>query len=76
MLQEASVPILSNKQCQEWLPEYNFTERMLCAGFAEGGVDSCQVWTAQCMSSHCFIYLVLLTVSRNNMCTAGRHANA
>ncbi|XP_043077327.1 enteropeptidase [Puntigrus tetrazona] len=42
VLQQAVVPILNNKQCQEWLPEYNFTERMLCAGYAEGGVDSCQ----------------------------------
>ncbi|XP_052392245.1 enteropeptidase isoform X8 [Carassius gibelio] len=42
VLQEAVVPILSNKQCQEWLPEYSFSERMLCAGYADGGVDTCQ----------------------------------
>ncbi|TRY93111.1 hypothetical protein DNTS_007755, partial [Danionella cerebrum] len=42
LLQEAVVPLLNNTQCQEWLPEYNLTDRMICAGFAEGGVDSCQ----------------------------------
>ncbi|XP_051533716.1 enteropeptidase-like [Myxocyprinus asiaticus] len=42
VLQQAVLPLLNNTQCQKWLPEYNITERMVCAGYAEGGVDSCQ----------------------------------
>ncbi|XP_056140347.1 enteropeptidase [Lampris incognitus] len=42
VLQEAQVPLLSQVQCQNQLPEYNITASMVCAGLPEGGVDSCQ----------------------------------
>ncbi|KAJ7304138.1 hypothetical protein JRQ81_011666 [Phrynocephalus forsythii] len=43
MLQEASVPIISNSVCNS--PEYynnQIKPRMFCAGFAAGGIDACQ----------------------------------
>ncbi|XP_032535245.1 enteropeptidase [Chiroxiphia lanceolata] len=42
ILQEAEVPLISNEKCQQWMPEYNITENMLCAGYDTGGIDSCQ----------------------------------
>ncbi|XP_014739103.1 PREDICTED: enteropeptidase isoform X1 [Sturnus vulgaris] len=42
VLQEAEVPLLSNEKCQQWMPKYNITENMLCAGYDVGGIDSCQ----------------------------------
>ncbi|XP_023799523.1 enteropeptidase isoform X2 [Cyanistes caeruleus] len=42
VLQEAEVPLLSNEKCQQWLPKYNITENMLCAGYEMGGIDSCK----------------------------------
>ncbi|XP_064379657.1 enteropeptidase [Dromaius novaehollandiae] len=42
ILQDAEVPLITNKKCQQWMPEYNITENMICAGYDEGGVDSCQ----------------------------------
>ncbi|XP_073334998.1 enteropeptidase [Pagrus major] len=42
VLQEAEVPLVAQDQCQRWLPEYKITSSMLCAGYAEGGIDSCQ----------------------------------
>ncbi|XP_029794544.1 enteropeptidase [Suricata suricatta] len=42
ILQEANVPLLSNEKCQQQMPEYNITENMVCAGYEEGGIDSCQ----------------------------------
>ncbi|KAF6739989.1 Enteropeptidase [Oryzias melastigma] len=43
VLQEAEVPLVDQEECQRLLPEYTFTSSMLCAGYPEGGVDSCQV---------------------------------
>lgn len=43
VLQQAEVPLVLQQQCQDWLPEYTITSSMLCAGFPEGGVDTCQV---------------------------------
>lgn len=43
VLQQAEVPLVRQEQCQDWLPEYTITSSMLCAGFPEGGVDTCQV---------------------------------
>ncbi|XP_074466647.1 enteropeptidase-like [Sebastes fasciatus] len=42
VLQEAQVPLLVQDQCQLQLPEYTITSSMLCAGYPEGGVDSCK----------------------------------
>ncbi|NWV30981.1 ENTK Enteropeptidase, partial [Grantiella picta] len=42
ILQEAEVPLISNEECQQWMPKYNITENMLCAGYDIGGIDSCQ----------------------------------
>lgn len=43
ILQEAEIPLITNEKCQQQLPEYNITQRMMCAGYEQGGVDSCQV---------------------------------
>lgn len=41
-LQCVEVPVLSDKECEN---SYSgkITERMVCAGYLEGGKDSCQV---------------------------------
>ncbi|XP_076843148.1 enteropeptidase-like [Brachyhypopomus gauderio] len=41
-LRQAVLPILGSALCQDWMPEYHITERMVCAGYADGGHDSCQ----------------------------------
>jgi secreted trypsin-like serine protease len=38
-LQEVSLPIVSDQVCRENI--WGITEKMLCAGFAEGGKDAC-----------------------------------
>lgn len=45
-LQQASVPIVSNAQCEQWYDESSgdsdwITENMLCAGREQGGRDAC-----------------------------------
>ncbi|KAK9505040.1 hypothetical protein O3M35_009190 [Rhynocoris fuscipes] len=43
-LQELEVPIMSNDECRKTGYMRNqITDNMLCAGFKEGGKDSCQV---------------------------------
>lgn len=41
-LQQATVPIVSHDTCQAAYPDYNITPRMMCAGYASGGIDACQ----------------------------------
>ncbi|MFT7800317.1 enteropeptidase [Arapaima gigas] len=42
VLQQAGLPLVGRPRCQELLPQYNITDRMVCAGYLQGGVDSCQ----------------------------------
>ncbi|KAF4524044.1 hypothetical protein B566_EDAN018120 [Ephemera danica] len=42
VLQEVTVPILSNTKCSSFYGTSQITDNMLCAGFKEGGRDSCQ----------------------------------
>lgn len=49
-LQCVEVPILSDKECDDSYPG-KITERMVCAGYLEGGKDACQVSIQNC-SSH------------------------
>ena len=41
-LQEANVPIVAQQTCQEAYKNKKITPRMLCAGYAKGGIDACQ----------------------------------
>ena len=49
LLNWAEVPLISNEVCNKWL-DYNFgvdyphvdvEDSMMCAGYEEGGIDSC-----------------------------------
>ncbi|MDM8528209.1 trypsin-like serine protease, partial [Anaerolineales bacterium HSG24] len=41
VLMEAEVPIVTNNTCNEAYSDIQITDNMLCAGFDEGGVDTC-----------------------------------
>lgn len=41
-LQKAAVRVLSEQACRRFYP-VQISSRMLCAGFPQGGVDSCSV---------------------------------
>lgn len=41
-LSAANVPIINTPKCQNLYPNSKITERMICAGYVEGGIDSCQ----------------------------------
>ena len=41
-LREAKVPIIGRSKCMEMYSASGITERMVCAGYADGKVDSCQ----------------------------------
>ena len=44
ILQQAQVPLITRDSCQAAYQDvgYPISERMLCAGYAAGGIDACQ----------------------------------
>lgn len=43
VLHEAALPLVSNEQCNgPWSYNGVITENMICAGFQQGGVDTCE----------------------------------
>ena len=43
VLLEALLPITSQEQCEKSYPRLEISDSQLCAGYKEGGRDSCQV---------------------------------
>ncbi|XP_040587877.1 coagulation factor XI isoform X1 [Mesocricetus auratus] len=41
-LQKAKIPLVSNKECQTGYRNHKITNRMICAGYKEGGKDACK----------------------------------
>lgn len=65
ILQRAWVGIVDQKACST-LYNFSLTDRMVCAGFLEGGVDSCQVRGDRCPESSA------VTQKRDNPCRQER----
>jgi hypothetical protein len=46
-LRKVDVPVLANEKCKQWLEEGKkvlaISETSMCAGYEEGGKDSCNV---------------------------------
>jgi hypothetical protein len=42
-LMYATVPTMGDAKCREFYGKSEIFESMVCAGYSEGGVDSCQV---------------------------------
>ncbi|XP_053213241.1 enteropeptidase-like [Panonychus citri] len=42
VLKEAQIPLLSNPTCSDWLKISNFPDSLMCAGYEEGGTDTCK----------------------------------
>lgn len=47
VLQDAQVPIIGRTKCDNLLGPGVITNNMICAGFLEGGKDTCQVLYTQ-----------------------------
>jgi trypsin len=49
-LMYATVPTMNDDKCKEFYGKAEIFETMLCAGYSEGGIDSCQVICFLCLS--------------------------
>ncbi len=51
ILQEAQVPIVTPQECRKSYGS-SITDRMLCAGYSQGGIDTCQGDSGGKMTEH------------------------
>uniref|UniRef100_G1RLC0 Plasma kallikrein n=1 Tax=Nomascus leucogenys TaxID=61853 RepID=G1RLC0_NOMLE len=42
ILQKVNIPLVTNEECQKRYQDYKITQRMVCAGYKEGGKDACK----------------------------------
>ncbi|XP_062991786.1 plasma kallikrein-like isoform X2 [Elgaria multicarinata webbii] len=42
VLQKVKIPLITNVECQSLYPQYHITDKMICAGYREGGRDACK----------------------------------
>ncbi|XP_060634583.2 plasma kallikrein [Anolis sagrei] len=42
ILQKLKIPLISNQECQTRYQNHRITDKMLCAGYTEGGKDACK----------------------------------
>ncbi|MEJ1285078.1 kallikrein B plasma 1 [Cricetulus griseus] len=49
-LQKVKIPLVSNKECQTGYRNHKITNKMICAGYKEGGKDACKVGVLQPIS--------------------------
>lgn len=58
LFKEVQLPVVSTAECEFnyrlYFPNQVFDNRVLCAGFSQGGKDSCQVrfFTPRCIQMH------------------------
>lgn len=50
-LQKVKIPLVSNEECQTRYRNHKITNKMICAGYKEGGKDACKVRVSQAISS-------------------------
>ena len=66
VLQEVDLPVISNSDCEKMYERAGFREHIphifICAGYAEGGKDSCEVnqnkKQKRCLDDEHFIFLL------------------
>lgn len=57
VLKQAAVPVVSRKSCsQSYAKIMNITNSVVCAGYVQGGHDSCQV-SIQLCNTEVIIYI-------------------
>lgn len=70
-LQVVDVPIIDNRQCEDWHSSKGINviiyDEMMCAGYRNGGKDSCQVRTFELSDLYIFWYRIEMSIKNKNL---------